>query len=297
MVWLQRVCLVPVLLKRSSAAAPSLVKTQYLRFATTGQRSYEHILTEKKGKNGCVGFIQLNRPKSLNSLCNALLIELVDALKTFDKDDGIAAVVLTGSNKAFAAGADIKEMQGKEFHEVATGNFLQSFGDISGIKKPIIAAVNGYALGGGCELAMVCDVIYAGDKAQFAQPEINLGTIPGAGGTQRLTRAVGKSLAMEMILTGDKISAQEAKQAGLVSKVFPADTLVDEAIKLGEKISQHSQLAVGFAKETVNAAYESTLREGLRFERTVFHATFALNDRKEGMTAFLEKRQPKYTKT
>jgi len=278
----------------------NLARAQSLYFSTAAaatQKKYEHILTDRKGKNGSVGFVQLNRPKALNSLCDSLIGELVDALKAFQDDDTVGAIVLTGNAKAFAAGADIREMQNKRYHEVAGGSFLEHWTKISDIKKPIIAAVNGYALGGGMELAMICDIIYAGDKAQFGQPEINLGTIPGAGGTQRLTRAAGKSLAMEMILSGDKISAQEAKEAGIVSKIFPADTLVDEAVKLGERISQHSQLIVAFAKEAVNTAYETTLREGLHFERRVFHSTFATHDRHEGMTAFLEKRAPKYTKS
>jgi len=290
--------LIPLLSK--PATSGHLARAQYLRFSTTAavnQRKYEYILTEKKGKNGCVGYVQLNRPKALNSLCDPLITELVDALQTFQKDEGVGAIVLTGNTKAFAAGADIREMQNKQYHEVSGGGFLEDFLKISEIRKPIIAAVNGYALGGGCELAMICDIIYAGDKASFGQPEINLGTIPGAGGTQRLIRAAGKSLAMEMILAGDRINAQDAKEAGLVSKIFPADTLVDEAIKLGEKISKHSQLIVAFAKEAVNTAYETTLREGLHFERRVFHSTFATHDRKEGMTAFLEKREPKYTKS
>jgi len=296
MAWVQRI-LAPSLSKKASSVTFALLKNQNFRFASAAATSYQHILTDKKGKNGCVGYVQLNRPKALNSLCDALINELVDALKTFQKDENVGAIVLTGIPKAFAAGADIREMQVKKFHEVAGEGFLEQWLQISEIRKPIIAAVNGYALGGGMELAMICDIIYAGDKAQFGQPEINLGTIPGAGGTQRLTRAAGKSLAMEMVLAGERISAQEAKEAGIVSKIFPADTLVDEAVKLGEKISQHSQLAVAFGKEAVNTAFETTLREGLHFERRIFHATFATNDRKEGMTAFLEKRQPKYTKS
>jgi len=287
--------LIPLLSKSPSSAMSLAARAQCLSTtAALNQKKYENILTDKKGKNGCVGFVQLNRPKALNSLCDALIVELVDALKAFQKDDSVGAIVLTGVPKAFAAGADIREMQNKQFHDVAGGGFLEQWTEISEIRKPIIAAVNGYALGGGMELAMICDIIYAGDKAQFGQPEINLGTIPGAGGTQRLTRAAGKSLAMEMILSGERISAQDAKEAGIVSKIFPADTLVDEAVKLGEKISQHSQLIVAFAKEAVNTAYETTLREGLHFERRVFHSTFATHDRKEGMTAFLEKRPPKY---
>jgi len=261
------------------------------------QRSFETILTEKKGKNDCVGLIRFNRPNNLNSFTPTLLTELAEALHTFQKDNGVSAIVITGNPTVFAAGMDLNEMRTREYHEVADGEWIKSYLEIANIRKPIIAAVNGVALGAGCELAMACDIAYAGDQAQFAQPEVIVGTIPGGGGSQRLTRAAGKSVAMEMILTGGRISAQEAKEAGIVSKVFPADTVVDEAVKLGEKIAQHSQLVVALAKEAVNAAFESTLREGLHFERTLFHATFSLNDRKEGMTAFLIKRQPKYTNT
>ncbi|XP_030627230.1 enoyl-CoA hydratase, mitochondrial [Chanos chanos] len=264
-------------------------------YAVTRQCSsggqYQYILVERKGENQNVGFIQLNRPKALNALCDGLMTEVGRALDAFEADSKVGAIVITGSEKAFAAGADIKEMQNRTFQECYGGNFLAHWNRVSTVKKPVIAAVNGFALGGGCEFAMMCDIIYAGEKAQFGQPEILLGTIPGAGGTQRLTRAVGKSLAMEMVLTGDRISAQEAKQAGLVSKVLPVDQLVSEAVRCGEKIASNSKLVTAMAKEAVNAAFELTLAEGNRLEKRLFHATFATEDRKEGMTAFVEKRK------
>lgn len=201
--------------------------------------------------------------------------EISSALDVYEKDGTIAAVVLTGSEKAFAAGADIKEMQNNTYAQCIIGNFLNDWTRVARCQKPIIAAVNGYALGGGCELAMMCDIIYAGEKAKFGQPEIALGTIPGAGGTQRLTRVVGKSKAMEICLTGNMIDANEAEKMGLVSKVFPVDTLLAEAIKLGEKIGTHSPLIVQLCKESVNTAYETTLQEGLKFEKRTFHATFS----------------------
>ncbi|XP_069609151.1 enoyl-CoA hydratase, mitochondrial isoform X1 [Ranitomeya imitator] len=255
---------------------------------------YQYILVERRGQNQNVGFIQLNRPKTLNALSDELMAEINLALDSFEEDPQIGAIVITGSEKAFAAGADIKEMQNRTFQECYRGNFLSPWNRLSSMKKPVVAAVNGYALGGGCELAMMCDIIYAGEKAQFGQPEILLGTIPGAGGTQRLTRALGKSLAMEMILTGDRINAQEAKEAGLISRVYPVDKVVDEAITCGEKIASNSKLVVSMAKEAVNGAFELPLSEGNRLEKRLFHSTFATDDRKEGMTAFLEKRKAKF---
>lgn len=237
--------------------------------------SYDFIKTELAGEKKNVALITLNRPKALNALCNGLMTELSAALDAYEKDDQIGVIVLTGSEKAFAAGADIKEMQPNTYSKCIRSNFLNDWSRVARLQKPIIAAVNGYALGGGCELAMMCDIIYAGDKAKFGQPEIALGTIPGAGGTQRLTRVVGKSKAMEICLTGNMIDAQEAEKTGLVSKVFPADQLVAEAIKLGEKISTHSPLIVQLCKESVNTAYETTLQEGLKFEKRTFHATFS----------------------
>ncbi|XP_037015099.2 enoyl-CoA hydratase, mitochondrial [Artibeus jamaicensis] len=252
---------------------------------------FEYIITEKKGKDSNVGLIRLNRPKALNALCDGLIRELNQALEGFEEDQAVGAIVLTGGDKAFAAGADIKEMQNKSFQECYSTGFLSHWDRIARVKKPVIAAVNGYALGGGCELAMMCDIIYAGEKAQFGQPEILLGTIPGAGGTQRLTRAVGKSLAMEMVLTGDRISAQDAKEAGLVSKVFPVEKLVEEAIQCAEKIASNSKIIAAMAKESVNAAFEMTLTEGNKLEKRLFYLTFATEDRREGMTAFVEKRK------
>uniref|UniRef100_A0A668VU58 Enoyl-CoA hydratase, mitochondrial n=2 Tax=Oreochromis aureus TaxID=47969 RepID=A0A668VU58_OREAU len=272
-------------------AAPAVLSAARL-YSSGG--NYEYILVEKRGEKKNVGFIQLNRPKALNALCDGLMKEVGQALDAFEADGDVGAVVITGSEKAFAAGADIKEMQNRTFQECYGGNFLAHWNRVSTVKKPVIAAVNGFALGGGCELAMMCDIIYAGEKAQFGQPEILLGTIPGAGGTQRLTRAVGKSLAMEMVLTGDRIGAQEAKQSGLVSKVYPVEQLVSEAVKCGEKIAANSKLVSAMAKEAVNAAFELTLAEGNRLEKRLFHATFATDDRKEGMTAFVEKRKASF---
>ncbi|XP_058907857.1 enoyl-CoA hydratase, mitochondrial [Kogia breviceps] len=254
----------------------------------------EYIITAKKGKNGNVGLVQLNRPKALNALCDGLIVELNQALQAFEEDPAVGAIVLTGGEKAFAAGADIKEMQNLTFQDCYSRKFLSHWDLLSRVKKPVIAAVNGYALGGGCELAMMCDIIYAGEKAQFGQPEILIGTIPGAGGTQRLTRAVGKSLAMEMVLTGDRISAHDAKQAGLVSKIFPVETLVEEAIKCAEKIASNSKIVTAMAKESVNAAFEMTLTEGIKLEKKLFYSTFATEDRKEGMSAFVEKRKASF---
>ncbi|XP_033921425.1 enoyl-CoA hydratase, mitochondrial [Melopsittacus undulatus] len=257
--------------------------------------AFQYVAVQKTGARQSVGLIRLNRPQALNALCEGLMEELGRALRTLQDDPQVGAIVITGSEKAFAAGADIKEMQNKTFQECYSGSFLVSWDKVSTIRKPIIAAVNGYALGGGCELAMMCDIIYAGEKAQFGQPEILLGTIPGAGGTQRLTRAVGKSLAMEMVLTGDRISAQEAKEAGLVSKIFPVDKLVDAAVACAEKIANNSKLVAAMAKESVNSAFETTLAEGMRTEKRLFYSTFATADRKEGMAAFVEKRKANFT--
>lgn len=274
-------------------------KSQYLasnvKYYCCQVQNYEFIKVETTGEKNNVALVTLNRPKALNALCDKLMTELNDAVAKLDGNESIGAIVLTGSEKAFAAGADIKEMQNNTYAKNMRGNFLSGWDGVSRVSKPVIAAVNGYALGGGCELAMMCDIIYAGDKAKFGQPEIAIGTIPGAGGTQRLTRVIGKSKAMEMVLSGNQITAEEAEKSGLVSKVVPADKLVAEAVKLGEKIASHSQLIVAMAKESVNTAYETSLKEGLHFEKRMFHGTFATADRKEGMTAFVEKRPPKFT--
>ena len=249
--------------------------------------TYETILVETRGK---VGLITLNRPKALNALNSTVQDEVVAALQTFEADDGIGAIVLTGSEKAFAAGADIKEMQEKSYSDMYMADFFAGWDALLRIRKPIIAAVSGYALGGGCELAMMCDFIIAGDNAKFGQPEITLGVMPGMGGSQRLTRFVGKSKAMDMCLTGRMMDAAEAERSSLVSRVVPAAELLDEAIKAAEKIASFSLPSVMMNKEAVNRAYETTLAEGLRFERRVFHSMFAFEDQKEGMTAFAEKR-------
>jgi len=261
----------------------------------TTKSKYEYLLVDVKGQNSNVALVQLNRPKALNALCDGLMRELSTVLETLDKDNKIGCIVLTGSTRAFAAGADIKEMQNNTLPKVVGSGFLDQWSAVARIKKPIIAAVNGFALGGGCELSMMCDIIYAGEQAEFGQPEIIIGTIPGAGGTQRLPRYVGKSKAMEMVLTGNRINAKEAEKMGLVSAIFPADQLVDQAIKTAEKIASHSPIVVQLAKEAVNAAFETTLAEGNRLEKRIFHTTFGLADRKEGMTAFLEKRKPNFT--
>ena len=253
--------------------------------------SYENILVETRG---AVGLITLNRPKALNALCDALVRELSQALDAFESDAAIGAIVLTGSDKAFAAGADIKEMQGRSFIDVYLGDFVKTWERITLCRKPVIAAVAGYALGGGCELAMMCDTIICADTARFGQPEINLGITPGAGGTQRLTRFVGKAKAMDMILTGRLMDAAEAERSGLVSRVLPAAQLVDEAVKMATQIAALSRPAVLMAKEMINRAYETTLAEGVRFERRLFHALFATEDQKEGMSAFVEKRKPNF---
>jgi enoyl-CoA hydratase len=250
--------------------------------------AFENITVETRGN---VGLIALNRPKAMNALCAALIVELGQALDAFEADDAIGAIVLTGSEKAFAAGADIKEMASKTYMDVYLANFItEGWERVTKCRKPIVAAVAGFALGGGCEMAMMCDFIIAGDNAKFGQPEITIGTIPGAGGTQRLTRAVGKSKAMEMCLTGRMMDAAEAERAGLVSRIVPVAELVDEAVKAAAKIAALSRPIVMLCKESVNAAFETTLAQGVTFERRLFHSTFSTEDQKEGMAAFVEKR-------
>ena len=250
--------------------------------------AYEHILVETRGS---VGLITLNRPKAMNALCANLAREIAKAVDAYESDDNIGALVVTGSEKAFCAGADIKEMSEKNYMDVYKEDFITvNWERLSHCRKPVIAAVAGYALGGGCEFAMMCDFILAADTAKFGQPEILIGTIPGAGGTQRLTRFVGKAKSMEMVITGRMMDAKEAERAGLVSRIIPAADLVEEAIKTAEKIANLSRPVVMLAKESVNRAYETTLAEGVRFERRLFHSTFATEDQKEGMAAFAEKR-------
>lgn len=254
--------------------------------------SYENVIVETKGR---VGVITLNRPKALNALSTPLMQELASALDKYEGDPEIGCIVLTGSEKAFAAGADIKEMASKDFMDVYLEDFItKDWERVTRCRKPVIAAVAGYALGGGCELAMMCDFILAADNAKFGQPEISLGIIPGAGGTQRLTRLVGKSKAMEMALTGRNMDAAEAERAGLVSRVIPLADLMEETLKVAERIASMSLPSALMAKECVNRALETTLAEGVRFERRMFHSLFATLDQKEGMSAFAEKRHPDF---
>ncbi|MFF2314866.1 enoyl-CoA hydratase [Arthrobacter sp. NPDC058097] len=252
---------------------------------------YGNILVERRGR---VGLVTLNRPEALNALDRTTLEELVSAVSAMDTDPGIGAVVITGSGKAFAAGADIKEMADKGYLEMYDADWFRGWEDLTRLRIPLIAAVSGFALGGGCELAMMCDFIIAGDNAKFGQPEINLGVVPGMGGSQRLTRAVGKAKAMDMILTGRFIDADEAERSGLVARVVPAADTVEEALKAAEVIASKSKPAAMLAKEAVNAAFETGLAQGVLFERRLFHSLFASEDQKEGMAAFAEKRQPEF---
>jgi enoyl-CoA hydratase len=253
--------------------------------------AYQNIVVETRGK---IGIIRLNRPQALNALNAALIAELTQAVAAFDADAGIACIVVTGSEKAFAAGADIKEMADKSYMDAFMGDFAANWDALSRARKPTVAAVAGFALGGGCELAMMCDVVIAADNARFGQPEIKLGVIPGIGGTQRLTRAIGKAKAMDLCLTGRMMDAAEAERSGLVARVVPAASLMDEAIKIAETIASMSLPTLMIAKESVNRAFETTLTEGMRFERRVFHSLFATADQKEGMAAFVAKRPAKF---
>jgi enoyl-CoA hydratase len=253
---------------------------------------YQNIFVEWRN---AVGIVTLNRPQALNALNASLISELGAALDEFEADAAIGAIVVTGSDKAFAAGADVKEMATKSYPEIYLEDFItRGWERVGQCRKPVIAAVAGFALGGGCEIAMMCDIVIAADNARFGQPEITLGTIPGAGGTQRLARFVGKAKAMDLCLTGRMMDAAEAERAGLVSRVVPAAELLSEAVKIGERIAQMSRPIAMMVKESINRAYETSLAEGVRFERRLFHATFATEDRKEGMAAFIEKRKPAF---
>jgi enoyl-CoA hydratase len=252
---------------------------------------YENILTRRKGK---VGIVQINRPKVLNALSDATVREMIHALKAFDADPEIGAMVLTGSARAFAVGADISEMADKDAADFLTFDKIGVWDQVRAIRKPIIAAVSGYCLGGGCEIPLACDMIVASETTVFGQPEINLGVIPGAGGTQRLARAIGKVLAMEMVLNDRRLTAEEALHFGLVNKVVPVEHYLDEAIALAQSIAEKAPLAVQLGKDAVNRAFETTLTEGLNYERKLFYYLFATEDQKEGMRAFLEKRSAEW---
>ncbi|RJO72325.1 enoyl-CoA hydratase [Nocardia panacis] len=260
--------------------------------ATGGRQDFETILLERKGR---VGWITLNRPKALNALNSQVLDDVIAALDELEVDAEIGAVVITGSERAFAAGADIKEMQPKSYMDMFLDDYFARWDRLAQFRKPTIAAVAGYALGGGCELAMICDLLIAADTAKFGQPEIKLGVIPGIGGSQRLTRAIGKAKAMDLVLTGRNMDVEEAERAGLVSRIVPADQLLDTALEVAETIASMSLPVAMIAKESVNRAFETTLAEGLRFERRVFHSLFAIEDQKEGMAAFVDKRPAKFT--
>lgn len=253
--------------------------------------NYQNIIVETRGR---VGIIRLNRPQALNALNKALIAELTHAVEAFDADEKIGCLLVAGNEKAFAAGADIKEMADKPFIEAYLGDFVSNWNALANARKPVVAAVAGFALGGGCELAMQCDVVIAADSAKFGQPEIKLGVIPGIGGTQRLARAVGKAKAMDLILTGRMMDAAEAERSGLVARVVPAAGLMEEAMKVAETIASMSLPSVLAGKEAVDAAFETSLAEGVRFERRIFHSLFATEDQKEGMKAFVDKRPPQW---
>ncbi|KAI1426724.1 ClpP/crotonase-like domain-containing protein [Xylaria sp. FL1777] len=279
----------------ASRLQPSTLPRVTRAFSSTPARSYEYILTSKP-KPG-VGQVTLNRPKALNALCTPLITELNDALREFNSAEDVSVIILTGSQKAFAAGADIKEMAPLTFSEAYTKSFIESWSNLTTqVKKPILAAVSGHALGGGCELALMCDVLYCTESANFGQPEIKLGTIPGAGGSQRLTRAIGKSKAMELILTGKSFSGANAEQWGLAAKAFPSyEALMDGVMETAETIAGYSKVAILGAKEVVNKSQDLGLRDGVEYERRVFHSIFGSQDQKIGMTAFAEKKKPEWT--
>ena len=256
------------------------------------ETTYATILVEQRDR---VGLITLNRPKALNALNTEVMNDVVAAAQAFDVDPSVGAIVITGSDRAFAAGADIKEMSEKDYSDMLSEQFFVGWDALAALRTPTIAAVNGYALGGGCELAMMCDMLIAGDSAVFGQPEINLGVIPGIGGSQRLTRAIGKAKAMDMILTGRQMKADEADRLGLVSRLGPADSMLEEALKVAAEIAGKSLVASSLAKEAVNRAFESGLLEGIRVERSLFYSAFATDDQSEGMAAFVEKRKPNFT--
>jgi enoyl-CoA hydratase len=258
----------------------------------SGEQQYSEILVEQRGR---VGLITLNRPKALNALNKALMLEVIEAARAFDRDPGVGAVVITGSDKAFAAGADIKEMAEQGYMDMYLADWFADWEGLTRLRTPVIAAVSGHALGGGCELAMMCDLIIASETARFGQPEINLGIFPGMGGSQRLTRAVGKAKAMDMILTGRTLTAAEAEAAGLVARVVPAEGWLDAALEAAEVIASKSKPVAMMAKEAVNAAFETPLGQGLVFERRLFHSAFATEDQKEGMAAFVAKRPAEFT--
>ncbi|KAJ1025897.1 hypothetical protein NDA16_002523 [Ustilago loliicola] len=278
---------------RAALASTRSLSTSLPRLSSAATKEYQNILVSSPAAG--VTLITLNRPKALNALNSALFHELNEATEIADNDASIGAIVLTGSEKAFAAGADIKEMKDKQYADAYKTNFLGHWTKMTQVRKPIIAAVSGFALGGGCELAMMCDIILASPTANFGQPEINLGVIPGAGGTQRLTKAVGKSTAMEMVLTGRNFSAEDAERRGLISRVVREGSVVDEAVKVASTIAKKGQIAVQAAKEGVNASFELNLQEGTRFERRLFQSLFATKDQKEGMAAFAEKRKAQFT--
>lgn len=285
---LARVAQPPSLLASLSSRAMSTA-----REAFPGAPQFDNVILEKAA-DGKVAVITLNRPRALNALSKGLMADLKEACAIADASDSVGAVVITGGEKIFAAGADIKEMKDNNMVDNLANNFLSNWTFLKDVKKPTIAAVNGYALGGGCEVAMMCDIMYASETAKFGQPEIKLGVIPGAGGTQRLTRAVGKAKAMEMNLTGRMMGAEEAKSYGLVAGVYPAGTVIDEAVKVGSEIAAMSKPIVAICKDAVNKTYEMTLSEGIDYERRMFHVCFGTEDQKEGMAAFAEKRQAEF---